>query len=98
MKFIKQHSRIIFIIILSLLNIYNCLYLKKFPLKLNNDQISSIYSALAQIIGAMLGLIITCFSIADSKLKSTAESDNTISIFADTVRNKYYSSLKVDSY
>lgn len=72
MSFIKKYFHKILLlscIILSLLNLINCWIFKIEYVFLSENQILYIYSSLAQVIGALLGLTIAGYSMVDSKLK-----------------------------
>ena len=76
MSFIKKYFHKILLlscIILSLLNLINCWVFKIEYVFLSENQILYIYSSLAQVIGALLGLTIAGYSMVDSKLKTLSE-------------------------
>ena len=90
----KFQSYIVFgIIIFSLVNLINSIVIKITFINLVENQILYIYSALAQVIGALLGLTIAGYSIIDSKLKTFGESDSTVTDIIDDLRTDYFSSL-----
>lgn len=60
---------------------------------LNENQILYIYSSLAQVIGALLGLTIAGYSIIDAKIQAIGASDDTITEYAENLRNDYFSAL-----
>lgn len=96
MSFIKKHFHKILLlscIILSLLNLINCWIFKIEYVFLSENQILYIYSSLAQVIGALLGLTIAGYSIVDSKLKTLSETDTTITEYVEDTRHDYYISL-----
>lgn len=75
----KYQSYLIYsIIIFSLINLANSVGMHITFISLVENQILYTFSALAQVVGALLGLTIAGYSIIDSKLKSIGESDNTI--------------------
>ena len=80
-------------IILSVLNLANCLTLKKEYILLSENQILYIYSSLVQVVGALLGLTIAGYSMIDSKMKSLAEMDSSITEYVEDIRHEYYVSL-----
>lgn len=59
---------------------------------LSENQILYIYSSLAQVIGALLGLTIAGYSMIDSKMKSFSESDITVTEYIEDIRH----SLDID--
>ena len=73
-------------IFLSLINLINCLVFKKKLVILSENQILYIYSSLAQVIGALLGLTIAGYGIIDPKMKALSEADTTITEYVDDVR------------
>lgn len=81
------------LIILTCLNLYNSIFSNVILLFLTENQILYIYSALAQIIGALLGLIIAGYSIIDNKIKTIGEEDHTITDYTDELRHEYFTSL-----
>lgn len=81
------------IIIFSLLNIANSVEIHITFINLVENQILYIFSALAQVVGALLGLTIAGYSIIDSKLKSMGESDSTVTDYTEDLRNDYFFSL-----
>lgn len=96
MSFIKKYFHKILLlscIILSLLNLINCWIFKIEYVFLNENQILYIYSSLAQVIGALLGLTIAGYSMVDSKLKTLSETDTTITEYVEDTRHDYYISL-----
>lgn len=96
MSFIKKYFHKILLlscIILSLLNLINCWIFKIEYVFLSENQILYIYSSLAQVIGALLGLTIAGYSMVDSKLKTLSEADTTITEYVEDTRHDYYISL-----
>lgn len=96
MSFIKKYFHKILLlscIILSLLNLINCWIFKIEYVFLSENQILYIYSSLAQVIGALLGLTIAGYSMVDSKLKTLSEADTTITEYVEDTRQDYYISL-----
>ena len=93
MSFIKNYFHKILLlscIILSLLNLINCWIFKIEYVFLSENQILYIYSSLAQVIGALLGLTIAGYSMVDSKLKTLSEADTTITEYVEDTRHDYY--------
>ena len=78
---------------MSLLNLINCWIFKIEYVFLSENQILYIYSSLAQVIGALLGLTIAGYSMVDSKLKTLSEADTTITEYVEDTRHDYYISL-----
>lgn len=76
-----------------MLNLINCWIFKIEYVLLSENQILYIYSSLAQVIGALLGLTIAGYSMIDSKMKSLSETDTTITEYVEDVRHDYYVSL-----
>lgn len=64
--------------ITTAINIINCIYIKIQFVLLEENQLLYIYSSLAQVIGAILGLTIASYSMIDSKMKVYAENDDTV--------------------
>ena len=96
MSFIKKYFHKILLlscIILSLLNLINCWIFKIEYVFLSENQILYIYSSLAQVIGALLGLTIAGYNMVDSKLKTLSEADTTITEYVEDTRHDYYISL-----
>lgn len=96
MNFIKKHFHMILLwicVFLSLVNLINCWLFKINLILLSENQILYIYSSLAQVIGALLGLTIAGYSMIDSKMKSLAEEDTTITDYVEDIRQNYYISL-----
>lgn len=90
----KFQSYLIYgIIIFSLINVFNSFGMHVAFINLVENQILYIFSALAQVVGALLGLTIAGYSIIDSKLKSIGASDSTITDYTDDIRNDYFFSL-----
>ena len=90
----KIHNQLIIVVfILTIVNIINCLTLRIELFPLIENQILYIYSSLAQIVGALLGLTIAGYSIIDSKMKNLALNDTTISAYVEDIRDDYYKSL-----
>lgn len=88
------HSYIFYLIaIFTILNIINTCKLHFTIIILLENQILYIFSSLAQIVGALLGLTIAGYSIMDSKLKSLGDSDSSITEYTDELRSNYFSSL-----
>ena len=90
MSFIKKYFHKILLlscIILSLLNLINCWIFKIEYVFLSENQILYIYSSLAQVIGALLGLTIAGYSMVDSKLKTLSEADTTITEYVEDTRH-----------
>ena len=68
MKILKIHMHrniVLLILFFSALNILNSLFFKYVPLPMSENQILYIYSSLAQVIGALLGLTIAGYSVID---------------------------------
>lgn len=84
---------ILSLIVLSCLNLYNSIFSNISLIFLTENQILYIYSALAQIIGALLGLIIAGYSIIDSKIKTLGDEDHTITDYTDELRHEYFTAL-----
>ena len=80
-------------IILTLFNYINCNFMHIYYVILTENQILYIYSSLAQIIGALLGLTIAGYSIIDSKIKSLGDEDTTITDYTNELRQEYFISL-----
>lgn len=96
MKFIRKHFHKILLsscVLLSLFNLINCLIFRTQIILLSENQILYIYSSLAQVIGALLGLTIAGYSMIDSKMKSLSETDTTVTEYIEDVRRDYYVSL-----
>lgn len=96
MKLIKKYFHIILLlvcIVITLLNLVNCWIFKIEYILLSENQILYIYSSLAQVIGAILGLTIAGYSMIDSKMKSLSETDTTITEYVEDIRHEYYVSL-----
>ena len=96
MKVIREYFHKILLsicIILSLLNLINCWIFKIEYILISENQLLYIYSSLAQVIGALLGLTIVGYSVIDSKMKSLSETDTTITEYAEDVRRDYYIAL-----
>ena len=72
-------------VFLSLVNLINCWLFKINLILLSENQILYIYSSLAQVIGALLGLTIAGYSMIDSKMKSLAEEDTTITDYVEDI-------------
>ena len=88
-----QKITLITFLTLSLLNLINCYFLKFNKIYLTENQILYIYSSLAQVIGALLGLTIAGYSIIDSKMQSIGAADDTITEYTDKLRFDYFHSL-----
>lgn len=96
MKYIQKHFHAILIsscIAFSFFNLINCWLFKIEYILLSENQILYIYSSLAQVIGALLGLTIAGYSMIDSKMKSFSESDITVTEYIEDIRHDYYISL-----
>lgn len=78
---------------LTLINIKNCCSVKFTVIFLNENQILYIYSALAQVIGALLGLTIAGYSVMDAKIQSTGTEDDSITEYTENLRNNYFKTL-----
>lgn len=90
----KYKQYVIYIFVFSsLINFINCFFIKIYYITLTESQILYIYSSLAQIIGALLGLTIAGYSIIDSKIKSRGEEDTTITDYTNELRKEYFTSL-----
>lgn len=93
MKHIQKHFHTILIsscIAFSFFNLINCWLFKIECILLSENQILYIYSSLAQVIGALLGLTIAGYSMIDSKMKSFSESDITVTEYIEDIRHDYY--------
>lgn len=96
MKFVDKyfHKILIFcFIILSVLNIINCWVFKIELVPLSENQILYIYSSLAQVIGALLGLTISGYSVMDSKMKTLSDTDETMQDYVADIRPHYFKSF-----
>lgn len=80
-------------VILTLINIINCWLLKIEYVLLSENQILYIYSSLAQVIGALLGLTISGYSVMDSKMKTLSDSDDTLTDYVADIRPHYFKSF-----
>lgn len=88
------HSYLFYsIAILTILNSVNAYKYHFTIITLLENQILYIFSSLAQIVGALLGLTIAGYSIMDSKLKSLGDSDSSITDYTDELRHNYFYSL-----
>ena len=76
--------------ITTAINIINCIYIKIQFVLLEENQLLYIYSSLAQVIGAILGLTIASYSMIDSKMKVYAENDDTVEEYIDEGRRECY--------
>ena len=76
--------------ITTAINMINCIYIKKQFVLLEENQLLYIYSSLAQVIGAILGLTIASYSMIDSKMKVYAENDDTVEEYIDEGRRECY--------
>lgn len=83
------------IIFLTLINFANSIEFHVTFIDLKENQILYIFSALAQVVGALLGLTIAGYSIIDSKLKSLGETDSTVTDYTEDIRNDYFFSLMI---
>lgn len=96
MKYYKTtfHKVIIAIFIfLSGLNWVNSCFIKYNIIHLSENQILYIYSSLAQVIGALLGLTIAGYSVIDTKIQSLGTTDDTITDYTDKLRYDYFHAL-----
>lgn len=84
---------IVTLIILTIFHFINCRFTHIYYVFLTENQILYIYSSLAQIIGAILGLTIAGYSIIDSKIKTMGEEDTTLTDYTDELRQEYFFSL-----
>lgn len=76
--------------ITTAINIINCICIKIQFVLLEENQLLYIYSSLAQVIGAILGLTIASYSMIDSKMKVYAENDDTVEEYIDEGRRECY--------
>ena len=76
--------------ITTAINMINCIYIKKQFVLLEENQLLYIYSSLAQVIGAILGLTIASYSMIDSKMKVYGENDDTVEEYIDEGRRECY--------
>lgn len=88
-----QSNLLYWVIFFSFINIVNSLWFHITLITLVESQILYTFSALAQVVGALLGLTIAGYSIIDSKLKSIGESDSTVTDYAEDLRSDYFSSM-----
>lgn len=68
-------------------NILNCIFWNVRIIEMTENQILYTFSSAAQIIGALLGLTIAGYSIADTKLKDLQERDETSQEYIIELRN-----------
>lgn len=89
------HKILIFsFIISSILNIINCCVFKIELVPLSENQTLYIYSSLAQVIGALLGLTISGYGVMDSKRNTIAETDETVADYVNDIRPNHFRSLQ----
>jgi uncharacterized protein YutE (UPF0331/DUF86 family) len=79
--------------VLTIVNILNCSCFKYNAILLNENQILYIYSALAQVIGALLGLTIAGYSVIDEKIHSVGLEDKSIAEYTEKLRYDYFNAL-----
>lgn len=78
---------------LSILNLINCCFFHFSNIYMTENQILYIYSSLAQVIGALLGLTIAGYSVIDSKIQSIGATDDTITEYTESLRSDCFHSL-----
>lgn len=86
----SQYQKRVPIFVLWLLtgaNILNCIFWNVRIIEMTENQILYTFSSAAQIIGALLGLTIAGYSIADTKLKDLQERDETSQEYIKELRN-----------
>lgn len=71
---IRSNASIIFLII-SLVNILLCMFTKEFY-KLSENQILYIYTDIAQIAAAIMGIILATYPLVDGKIRERSENSN----------------------
>ena len=62
--------------------------------QLNENQILYIYSALAQVVGALLGITIAGYAVVDQKNKKMKESDDSIEEYVDRISENQFALVK----
>lgn len=96
MKILKIHMHrniVLLILFFSALNILNSLFFKYVPLPMSENQILYIYSSLAQVIGALLGLTIAGYSVIDSKNKKSISSDNSAAEYIEEIQKEQFAAF-----
>ena len=84
----RQINALVFVLcLLTVLNILNCIFWDVHIIEMTENQILYTFSSSAQIIGALLGLTIAGYSIADTKLKDLQVRDETSQDYIKELRN-----------
>ena len=84
----RQINVLVFVLcLLTGLNILNCIFWNVRIVEMTENQILYTFSSAAQIIGALLGLTIAGYSIADTKLKDLQVQDKTSQDYIKELRN-----------
>ncbi len=75
------------------INLLNTFWFQWIFFELTENQIVCIFSSLAQLVGALVGLAISGYSIVDSNYKEMGEKDNTVTDYTNRVREEQFHSL-----
>lgn len=87
----RQNRALVFALLLFTgANVLNCIFWNIRIIEMTENQILYTFSSAAQIVGALLGLTIAGYSIADSKLKDLQERDETSQEYIKELRSESF--------